>query len=89
MSNKCQRVFTLHAVTENHRLQKTNIYISHQALTYAGRGMVIVHFLPESQYPGRYRYINLSTNLQYLIKSSSFSNRINSEAIKGPSILGL
>ena len=31
-----------------------NICIRRQTLTYAGRGMVAVHFLPELQYPGRY-----------------------------------
>ena len=31
-----------------------SISISHQTLTYIGRGMVAVNFLPESQYPGRY-----------------------------------
>ena len=55
MSNKCRRVNTLHAVTEIHRrLQQENISISRQALMYAGRSMVAVHFLPESQYPGIY-----------------------------------
>ena len=34
---------------------KENISIRCQTLTYAGRGMVAVHFLPELQYPGRYR----------------------------------
>ena len=33
--------------------------------------------------------IKLSTNLQYLMKNSSISNRINREAIKVPSSLGL
>ena len=33
-----------------------NVCISgRQISTYAGRGMVAVHFLPEFQYPGRYR----------------------------------
>ena len=36
---------------------KENISISHQTLTYAGRGMVAVHLPPESQYPGRYTLI--------------------------------
>ena len=54
MSNECQRVITL---TENRRILQIeeNISISRQTLTYAGRGMVSVHILPESQYPGRYR----------------------------------
>ena len=57
MSNECRRVITLHALTEIHRILQIeeNISISRQTLTYAGRGMVAVHFLPESQYPGRYR----------------------------------
>ena len=46
----------LHAVTETHkRLQEDNISIGCQPLMYAGRGMVTVRFLPESQYLGRYR----------------------------------
>ena len=57
MSNECQRVITLHALTENRRILQIeeNIFISRQILTYAGRGIVTVHFLLESQYPGRYR----------------------------------
>ena len=34
---------------------KENISIRRQTLTYAGRGMIAVYFLPELQYPGRYR----------------------------------
>ena len=47
----------LHALTEIHRILQIeeNISISCQTLTCAGRGMVAVHFFPESQYPGRYR----------------------------------
>ena len=47
----------LHALTKIRRILQIeeNISISFQTLTYAGRGMVAVHFLPESQYPGRYR----------------------------------
>ena len=49
------RVVTLHPVTEIcRRSQEGNISISNQALPYAERGMVTLHFLPESQYPGRY-----------------------------------
>ena len=57
MSNKCQRIITLHALAEIRSILqiKENISIRHQTLTYAGRGMVAVHFLPELQYPGRYR----------------------------------
>ena len=57
MSNECQRVIMLHVLTEIRRILQIeeNISISHQILTYAGRGMVAVHFLPKSQYPGRYR----------------------------------
>ena len=57
MSNKCQRVITLHVLAEIRSILqiKENISIRRQTLTYAGRGMVIVHFLPELQYPGRYR----------------------------------
>ena len=32
-----------------------NISINRQTLTYAGRGIITVHFLPESQYLGGYR----------------------------------
>ena len=46
----------VYAVTKIHRkIQEENIFISCQALMYAGRGVDAVHFLPESQYPGRYR----------------------------------
>ena len=48
----------LHALTEIRRIlqiEENICMISLQTLTYAGRGMVTVHFLPESQYPGRYR----------------------------------
>ena len=47
----------LHALTEICKILhiEENISISHQTLTYTARGMVAVHFLPESQYPGRYR----------------------------------
>ena len=57
MSNECQRIITLHAPAEIHSILqiKGNISIRRQTLTYAGRGMVTVHFLPELQYPGRYR----------------------------------
>ena len=57
MSNECQRVITLHALTEIRRILQIeeNISISRQTLTYTGRGMVTVHFLPELQYQGRYR----------------------------------
>ena len=57
MSNKCQRIIMLHALAKIRSILqiKENISIRRQALTYAGRGMVTVHFLPELQYPGRYR----------------------------------
>ena len=58
MSGKeCRRIITLHALTEIHRILQIeeNIFISRQTLTYTGRGIVAVHFLPESQYPGMYR----------------------------------
>ena len=47
----------LHALTDIHKILQIeeNISISHQTLTYAGRGVVTVHFLPESQYPGKHR----------------------------------
>ena len=47
----------LHALTEIRRILQIeeNISVSRQTLTYAGRGVVAVHFLPELQYPGRYR----------------------------------
>ena len=52
MSNECWRAITLYALTEIRRILQIeeNISISRQALTYTGRGMVAVHFLPESQY---------------------------------------
>ena len=57
MSNECRRVITLHALTGIREILQIeeSISISHQTLTYVGRGMVTVHFLPEPQYPGRYR----------------------------------
>ena len=57
MSNECQRIIMLHVPAEIRSILqiKENISIRRQTLTYAGRGMVTVHFLPELQYPGRYR----------------------------------
>ena len=59
MSNKCQRIIMLHVPAKIRSIKllqiKENISIRRQTLTYAGRGMVAVHFLPELQYPGRYR----------------------------------
>ena len=57
MSNQCQRIITLHVPAEIRSILqiKENISIRRQTLTYAGRGMVAVHFLPELQYSGRYR----------------------------------
>ena len=57
MSNECQGIITLHVPAEIRSIKlqiKENIFIRHQTLTYAGRGMVTVHFFPELQYPGRY-----------------------------------
>ena len=47
----------LHALTEIRRILQIeeNISISRQTLTCAERGMDAVHFLTESQYPGKYR----------------------------------
>ena len=57
MSNECQRVIMLHVLAEIRSILQIeeNISIRRQTLTYAGRGMVAVHFPPELQYPGRYR----------------------------------
>ena len=56
MSNKCRKVVTLQALTEIHRIYYRLKTISGQTiLTYTEMGMVTVHFLPESHYPGRYR----------------------------------
>ena len=57
MSNECRRVIMLHALTEIRRilLIEETISIGRQTLTYAGRGMVTIHFFPESQYPGKYK----------------------------------
>ena len=57
MNNECRRVIMLHVLTEICRILQIeeNISISRQTLTYAGRAMVAVHFLPELQCPGRYR----------------------------------
>ena len=47
-----------HVLTEIHRIlqiEENFSMISHQTLTYAGKGMVAVHFLPELQYPGKYK----------------------------------
>ena len=43
--------FDMHSILQI----KENISIRCQTLTYTGKGMVAVHFLPELQYPGRYR----------------------------------
>ena len=57
MSNECRRVIMLHALTEIRRILRIEetISIGRQTLTYAGRGMVTIHFFPESQYPGKYK----------------------------------
>ena len=57
MSNECQRIITIHAPAEIRGILqiKENISIRGHTLTYAGRGKIAVHFLPELQYPGRYR----------------------------------
>ena len=57
MSNECRRVITLHVLAEIRSILQIeeNVSIRRQTLTHAGRGMVAVHFLPELQYPGRYR----------------------------------
>ena len=57
MSNECQRIIILHALAEIRSILqiKENISIRRQTLTYTGKGMVAVHFLPELQYPRRYR----------------------------------
>ena len=43
----------LHVLSEICRILQIeeNVSISCQTLTYTGRGMVTVHFIPESQYP--------------------------------------
>ena len=57
MSNECRRVITLHVLAEIRSILQIEKDFSsrRQTLTYAGRDMVAVHFLPELQYPGRYR----------------------------------
>ena len=47
----------LHALSEICRTLQIEEYISIscQTLTHAGRSTDAVHFLPELQYPGRYR----------------------------------
>ena len=84
MSNEYRRVIMLHALTEICRILQIeeNIPISCQTLTYTGRGMVAVHFLPESHYPERY-------TVKVIYKTSNLSNRIDQEAIKVPTSLGL
>ena len=78
MSNECQRVITLHVLTGIRRILQIeeNISISRQTLTYAGRGMVAVHFIPESQYPGRYTG-KVIYKPSILDENSSISNRID------------
>ena len=55
LRKECCRVIMLYAATEIHRklctyiysiATRRNIFIRHQALTYARRGVVAVHFLP-------------------------------------------
>ena len=57
MSNECWRVIIQHALAEIRRILQIeeNISVSQQTLIYAGKVMVAVLFLPESQYTGRYR----------------------------------
>ena len=57
MSNDVRRVITLHALTEIRDILQIDksISISCQTLTYLARGMVAVHFFPESQHPEKYR----------------------------------
>ena len=52
MSNECRRVITLHALAEIRSILQIeeNISIRRQTLTYAGKGMVAVHFLSELRY---------------------------------------
>ena len=58
ISNECWRVITLHALIEICEILQIekSISISRQTLTYVGRDTVTVHFLPESQYPGKVIY---------------------------------
>ena len=79
----------LHALTEIRRILQIeeNISISCQTLTYAGRGMVTVHFLPELQYQEGTGKIIYKPSI--LHENSSISNRIDREAITVPSSLGL
>ena len=77
MSNECWRVIILHALTEIHKVLQIeeNISISHQTLRYTGKGMVAVHFLPESQFTqeGTGKVIHKPSVLD---EKSSNSNRI-------------
>ena len=54
MSKSYHATCTITEIREILQIEE-NISISHQTLTYAGRGMIAVHFLPELQYPGKYR----------------------------------
>ena len=63
--------------------------VIHRIATYVLQtGMFAVHFLPESQYPGRYRLIYLQTCTNTYIRNSSISNRTGQEATKVLSTLG-
>ena len=91
MSNECQRIITLHAPAEIRSILqiKENISIRHQTLTqlcWKGHGRCT---FPSRITISRKVQVKLFTSLQYLMKNSSTSNRIDREAIKVPSSLGL
>ena len=74
ISNKCQRVITLHALAEICSILqiKENISIRHHYNIQEGTGKVIY-----------------KPSILILMKNRSISNRIDREAIKVPSSLGL
>ena len=90
MNNECQRIITLHVPAEIRSILqiKENVSIRRQTLTYAGRGIGCCTF-PSRITISRKVQVKLSTNLQYLMKNSSISNRIDQEAIKVLSSLQL
>ena len=55
MSNECRRVIMLQCICTAILQIGENICISCQTSMYTGIGVVAIHFLPESQYPGKQR----------------------------------
>ena len=89
MSNECQRIIMQHAPVEIPSILqiKENISIRRQTLTYAGGAWSLyISFQNYNIQEGTGKVIYKPSNL---MKNSSISNRIDREAIKMPSSLGV